>query len=99
RPHPPFWIAATNTPETFAFAGSNGCKVMAIPLEPSKMRDLIATYRVAWRAAGHPGNGHVMNTFFMCCAPTREEAMAVGLPAANNQLRRPAASAQRWVTA
>ena len=78
KPHPPFWIAATNTPETFAFAGTNGCKVMAIPLEPAKMRDLIGTYRDAWRAAGHPGNGHVMNTFFMCCAPTRDEAMADG---------------------
>ena len=31
KPHPPFWIAATNTPETFAFAGTKGCKVMAIP--------------------------------------------------------------------
>ena len=39
KPHPPFWIAATNTPETFAFAGTNGCKVMAIPLEPNKMRE------------------------------------------------------------
>ena len=68
KPHPPFWIAATNTPETFAFAGTNGCKVMAIPLEPDKMRSLIGTYRDAWRKAGHPGNGHVMNTFFMCCA-------------------------------
>ncbi|MGH6742550.1 MAG: LLM class flavin-dependent oxidoreductase, partial [Bradyrhizobium sp.] len=61
KPHPPFWIAATNTPETFAFAGANGCKVMAIPLEPAKMRDLIGIYRDAWRKAGHPGNGHVMN--------------------------------------
>src|SRR6185295_6618362 len=51
RPHPPFWIAATNTPETFAFAGTNGCRVMAIPLEPEKMRSLIGTYREAWRAA------------------------------------------------
>jgi alkanesulfonate monooxygenase SsuD/methylene tetrahydromethanopterin reductase-like flavin-dependent oxidoreductase (luciferase family) len=77
RPHPPFWIAATTTPETFAFAGKLGCNVMAIPLEPDRMRSLIDGYREAWRAAGHPRN--VMNTFFMCCAPTREEAMATGL--------------------
>ena len=73
KPHPPFWIAATNTPETFAFAGQHGCKVMAIPLDPPKMRDLIGTYRDAWKKAGHPGGGHVMNTFVMCCAPTRDE--------------------------
>jgi alkanesulfonate monooxygenase SsuD/methylene tetrahydromethanopterin reductase-like flavin-dependent oxidoreductase (luciferase family) len=81
RPHPPFWIAATTTPETFAFAGRLGCNVMAIPLEPDRMRSLIDGYREAWRAAGHPRN--VMNTFFMCCAPTREEAMATGLGPCN----------------
>jgi len=98
KPHPPFWIAATNTPETFAFAGTNGCKVMAIPLEPEKMRSLIGTYRDAWRKAGHPGNGHVMNTFFMCCAPTRDEAMAVGLGPCNAHLKGLANAAQEWLT-
>ena len=98
KPHPPFWIAATNTPETFAFAGTNGCKVMAIPLEPAKMRDLIGTYRDAWRSAGHPGNGHVMNTFFMCCTPTREEAMAAGLGPCNQHLKGLADAAKEWLT-
>ena len=97
RPHPPFWIAATNTPETFAFAGTNGCKVMAIPLEPEKMRSLIGTYRDAWRKAGHPGNGHVMNTFFMCCAPTRKEAMAAGLGPCNQHLKGLADAAKEWL--
>jgi alkanesulfonate monooxygenase SsuD/methylene tetrahydromethanopterin reductase-like flavin-dependent oxidoreductase (luciferase family) len=97
RPHPPFWIAATNTPETFAFAGTQGCKVMAIPLEPTNMRELIGRYRDAWRAAGHPGNGHVMNTFFMCCMPTREEAMQFGLPASNQHLKGLADSAKEWL--
>jgi alkanesulfonate monooxygenase SsuD/methylene tetrahydromethanopterin reductase-like flavin-dependent oxidoreductase (luciferase family) len=98
KPHPPFWIAATNTPETFAFAGTNGCKVMAIPLEPEKMRSLIATYRQAWKQAGHPGNGHVMNTFFMCCAPTREEAMATGLGPCNHHLKGLADAAKEWLS-
>jgi alkanesulfonate monooxygenase SsuD/methylene tetrahydromethanopterin reductase-like flavin-dependent oxidoreductase (luciferase family) len=97
RPHPPFWIAATNTPETFAFAGTHGCRVMAIPLEPEKMRSLIGTYRDAWRKAGHPGNGHVMNTFFMCCAPTRDEAMAVGLGPCNQHLQGLADAAKEWL--
>jgi len=98
RPHPPFWIAATNTPETFAFAGKMGCKVMAIPLEPTNMRSLITTYRDAWRAAGHRGNGHVMNTFFMCCMESRQEAMEVGCTAANQHLKGLAAAAIEWVT-
>src|SRR5581483_1454140 len=98
RPHPPFWIAATNTPETFAFAGTQGCKVMAIPLEPDKMRSLIGTYREAWKKAGHPGNGHVMNTFFMCCMPTRAEAMQFGLAGANQHLKGLADAAKEWLT-
>jgi alkanesulfonate monooxygenase SsuD/methylene tetrahydromethanopterin reductase-like flavin-dependent oxidoreductase (luciferase family) len=98
KPHPPFWIAATNTPETFAFAGTNGCKVMAIPLEPEKMRSLIAIYREAWKQAGHPGNGHVMNTFFMCCAPTRDEAMETGLPPCNHHLKGLADAAKEWLS-
>jgi alkanesulfonate monooxygenase SsuD/methylene tetrahydromethanopterin reductase-like flavin-dependent oxidoreductase (luciferase family) len=98
KPHPPFWIAATNTPETFAFAGTNGCKVMAIPLEPAKMRELIGTYRDAWKKAGHPGSGHVMNTFFMYCAATRDEAMSTGLPHCNNHLKGLADAAKEWVT-
>ena len=71
---------------------------MAIPLEPTNMRQLIGTYREAWKAAGHPGSGHVMNTFFMCCAPTRDEAMAAGLPAANSHLQGLADAAKEWVS-
>jgi alkanesulfonate monooxygenase SsuD/methylene tetrahydromethanopterin reductase-like flavin-dependent oxidoreductase (luciferase family) len=97
-PHPPFWIAATTTPETFAFAGTHGCRLMGIPLEPDRMRSLIATYREAWRAAGHPGNGHVMNTFFMCCRPTRAEALEIGLGPCNSHLRGLADAAKEWLT-
>jgi len=97
KPRPPFWIAATTTPETFEFAGKNGCKLMGIPLEPEKMRNLIGIYRDAWRSAGHPGNGEVMNTFFMVCMPTREEAMAAGLGPCNGHLRGLADSAKEWL--
>ena len=97
KPHPPLWIAATNTPETFEFAGRNGCRLMGIPLEPEKMRNLIGIYRDAWRSAGHPGAGHVMNTFFMCCAETREEALAVGLGPCNGHLRGLASAASDWL--
>ena len=96
-PHPPFWIAATSTPETFALAGKNGWSVMAIPLEPERMRMLIGTYRDAWRSAGHPGNGHVMNSFIMCCAPTRDEAMEAGVSAGNGHLRGLADAASEWL--
>jgi len=98
QPHPPLWIAATATPESFEFAGKMGYRVMGIPLEPTQMRGLLDRYRNAWRAAGHPGNGHVMNSFFMFCAPTRDEAMDIGLVPCNAHLRGLADAAKEWLT-
>ncbi len=98
QPHPPLWIAATATPESFEFAGTMGCRIMGIPLEPERMRTLLGAYRDAWRSAGHPGKGHVMNTFFMCCAPTRDEAMATGLGPCNGHLRGLADAAKDWLS-
>ena len=39
-----------------------------------------------------------MNTFFMCCAPTRDEAMATGLGPCNGYLRGLADAAKEWLT-
>ncbi len=77
KPRPPIWIACTSTPQSFADAGKNGFNIMAIPLEPKKMAELIGLYRENWRSAGNAGNGCVMNTFFMCCLPSRDEAISV----------------------
>jgi alkanesulfonate monooxygenase SsuD/methylene tetrahydromethanopterin reductase-like flavin-dependent oxidoreductase (luciferase family) len=66
KPRPKFYVAATQTPETFVYAGRNGYSLMAIPLG-AKIRGNIEMYREAWRAAGHPGNGEVMIAFHMFC--------------------------------
>src|SRR5437773_8582570 len=65
RPRPKFYIAATQTPESFEFAGSKGFALMAIPIGP--IGPLIDLYRKAWREAGHPGDGEVMVAFHMFC--------------------------------
>src|SRR5437763_12970531 len=57
RPRPKFYIAALNTPESFEFAGRMGYSVMVIAFVAEKMRPLLAAYREAWKAAGHPGDG------------------------------------------
>ena len=76
KPRPKFYVAATQTPETFEFAGREGHSLMAIPISP-KMRDLVATYREAWRDAGHPGNGEVMMAFHMFCHPDARKAREI----------------------
>jgi len=66
-PRPKFYVAALNTPESFAFAGRMGYSVMAIPLGGAVMRPLLGAYRDAWKTAGHRGHGEVMLAFHMFC--------------------------------
>ena len=75
KPRPKFYIAATQTPETFELAGRNGYSLMAIPIGP--LRGLIEAYRNAWREAGHAGNGEVMLAFHMFCHADAERARAI----------------------
>ena len=53
RPRPKFYVAALNTPESFAFAGEKGYAVMAIPLGGAVMRPLLATYRGVVQCDGY----------------------------------------------
>lgn len=74
RPRPPFWLALLSTPESFTTAGRLGYGVMANPLAGAKMAELLGSYREAWKSAGHLGNGRVMISFRMYCAPSADEA-------------------------
>ena len=78
RPRPKFYIAATQTPESFEFAGSKGYSLMAIPIGP--IGPLIELYRKAWRAAGHPGDGEVMVAFHMFCHEDARLAREIARP-------------------
>jgi alkanesulfonate monooxygenase SsuD/methylene tetrahydromethanopterin reductase-like flavin-dependent oxidoreductase (luciferase family) len=78
RPRPKFYIAATQTPESFEFAGSKGYSLMAIPIGP--IGPLIALYRKAWREAGHPGDGDVMVAFHMFCHEDARLAREIARP-------------------
>jgi len=56
RPHPPIWVAATRSEETFRYAGKNGYDLMTIPfVHPSThaLRDLVRMYRDELSRAGH----------------------------------------------
>jgi len=77
KPTPPLWTAAFATIESFERAGKNGHFIMGIPLGGSRMKEMMQTYRKAWKAAGHPGNGKVMLAFHMYCADTDAEAVRI----------------------
>jgi alkanesulfonate monooxygenase SsuD/methylene tetrahydromethanopterin reductase-like flavin-dependent oxidoreductase (luciferase family) len=96
QPHPPYWVAAMTTEESFAKAGTNGHHIIAIPLGGAAMRPLLETYRAAYRAAGHAGQGKAMLAFHMYCAPTDAEAQAVARPLINGYMQRLVAAAAEW---
>jgi len=84
RPRPPFWIAATTTPESFVKAGRAGHYLMGIPMAGGRMEELLGLYREAWMSAGHPGLGRVMLAFHMYCHRDIDAAVAI----ARNPLNR-----------
>ncbi len=77
-PRPKFYIAATQTPESFEFAGKMGYGLMAIPIGP--IGGLIDLYRKSWREAGHPGDGEVMVAFHMFCHEDPQQARDIARP-------------------
>ena len=96
KPRPPFWVAAFATPQSFENAGRAGYHIMAIPRSGQQMAELIATYREAWRSAGHPGDGRVMLSFLMFCAPTTDQAVAVAREQADGHVQAMVDATSKW---
>ncbi|MGH6877710.1 MAG: LLM class flavin-dependent oxidoreductase, partial [Rhizomicrobium sp.] len=96
KPRPKFFIAAVNTPESFEFAGRNGHSLMAIPIG-SRVRELLAIYRKAWRDAGHPGQGEVMLAFHMYCEPDGVAARRRAKPFIDHYFKSMADAVAEWV--
>ncbi len=96
RPHPPFWIAAFSTKESFEAAGRNGHGIMAIPSAGPVMRELIGTYREAWRSAGHPGQGRVMLTHNVYCGDSDSDVVETAKQPFNRHLDALIAAARGW---
>jgi len=75
QPHPPMRMAA-NTAETFGFVGRSGLPLF-VGLRDHGLRELrthLTTYRDAWRAAGHPGDGDVCLRLPVYAAETEKAA-------------------------
>ncbi|MPZ55763.1 MAG: LLM class flavin-dependent oxidoreductase [Rhizobiales bacterium] len=95
KPRPKFYIAATTTPETFAYAGRLGYSLMAIPLG-LKLRDNIKVYRDAWREAGHPGEGEIMVAFHMFCHEDAKFAREIPRKSLDDYFRLIFEASQDW---
>ncbi|ADI03336.1 putative alkanal monooxygenase [Streptomyces bingchenggensis BCW-1] len=98
RPHPPLWIAALSSKESFRLAGELGYGIMAQPVVPHSLRENLDVYRNAWKEAGHPGDGRVMLAFHMLCTADGETARSLAREPINRYLRMLAEAASEWTT-
>lgn len=78
QPHPPIWIAAVLSEESFAAAGRQGYHLMLVPFAGSLERTgaLLQAYQNAWVAAGRPSDTwQVQVSIHAYLAETHQEAM------------------------
>jgi alkanesulfonate monooxygenase SsuD/methylene tetrahydromethanopterin reductase-like flavin-dependent oxidoreductase (luciferase family) len=77
KPHPPIWIAAISTEESFVYAAKNGFNLMIVPYagKPGQLQELVKLYRRVWAESGHrAGAEQVQVAQFCYVAEKREEA-------------------------
>ena len=90
RPHPPIWVGAARTTDSFEWAGRNGFHLMVLPymFPPEFLQERIAVYHEALRSAGHdPATKEIMAKFHVFVGETSDEAHRLAAPAYENYQR------------
>lgn len=78
KPHPPIWIAAVSSEESFMWPGRQGYNLMIVPYAGGLERTskFVQSYRQAWRDVGNPpGQEQVQMSFHCYIAESRHEAI------------------------
>ena len=78
KPHPPIWIAAVATKDSFVWAGRHGYHIMIVPFASNLelVRDLVQSYRDAWREGGYSAGAEQIQSSLHCyVAETHKEAI------------------------
>ena len=88
RPHPPIWVGATRSEETFRWAGENGFELMTIPFVHPTMdalRELTDIYRRALAQAGHEvAARQILGKFHIYVSDSFEKAVREATPYMQN---------------
>jgi natural product biosynthesis luciferase-like monooxygenase protein len=77
QPHPPIWVGASRSDDTFRWAGSQGYNLMTLPYmyKPEALREQIEIYKDALVEAGHdPATREILGKFHIYVAETNEAA-------------------------
>jgi natural product biosynthesis luciferase-like monooxygenase protein len=87
EPHPPFWVAASRSDDTYRWAGKKGFHLLTLPYmyEPQALRTSIDHYREALEKAGHdPATREVLGKFHIYVADSERAAVAEAGPYLHN---------------
>jgi natural product biosynthesis luciferase-like monooxygenase protein len=90
QPHPPFWVAASRSDDTYRWAGEKGFHLLTLPYmyEPEVLRNSIDHYREALVQAGHdPSTREVLGKFHIYVTGSEREAVAEAGPYLHNYWR------------
>ena len=77
KPHPPIWIAAISTEESFVYAAKNGFNLMIVPYagKPGQLQEYVKMYRRVWAESGHRAGAEQIQVAQFCyVAEKRDEA-------------------------
>jgi alkanesulfonate monooxygenase SsuD/methylene tetrahydromethanopterin reductase-like flavin-dependent oxidoreductase (luciferase family) len=87
QPHPPFWVAASRSDDTYRWAGEQGFHLLTLPYmyEPEVLHNAIDHYWQALVQAGHdPSTRKVLGKFHMYVADSEREAVEEAGPYLHN---------------
>jgi len=99
QPHPPFYVAAFRTPDSFEYAGKQGMNLMITPfyLRPAELGEMVSQYRSFRADSGHdPDSASVNINFRTYCAPTDREAVERAEPYARHYINMLLEPLERW---
>ena len=90
QPHPPVYVGASRTAETFAWTGTRGFHLMVLPymFPPEYLQERIGIYCDALRQAGHdPAGMDILAKFHVFVGESRDEANRLAGPAYDHYQR------------
>ena len=68
KPHPPIWIAAISSEESFLYAAKNGFHLMIVPYagKPGLLQEYVKLYRKVWAESGHQAGAEQIQVAQFC---------------------------------
>lgn len=68
KPHPPIWIAAISSEESFVYAAKNGFNLMIVPYagKPGQLQEFVQMYRRLWAESGHKAGAEQIQVAQFC---------------------------------